>query len=99
MAECYVDGRPIKSLKVVELRYWLQRRGLKTGGNKKSLPFLLRCSRIPQQRCNSRCCNSSESQKFLSLPTHGKLIYNLIVDCLPTFAIENILDYLNKVIV
>ena len=31
-----IDGRPLKSLKVVELREWLHKRGIITTGKKKA---------------------------------------------------------------
>ena len=36
MADSLIDGRPLKSLKVVELREWLHKRGIKTTGKKKA---------------------------------------------------------------
>ena len=36
MADAMIDGRPLKSLKVVELREWLHKRGIKTTGKKKA---------------------------------------------------------------
>ena len=36
MADALIDGRPLKSLKVVELREWLHKRGIKTTGKKKA---------------------------------------------------------------
>ena len=36
MADVLIDERPLKSLKVVELREWLHKRGIKTTGKKKA---------------------------------------------------------------
>ena len=35
MTDVLIDGRSLKSLKVVELREWLLKRGIKTTGKKK----------------------------------------------------------------
>ena len=36
MTDVLIDGRPLKSLKVVKLREWLHKRGIKTTGKKKA---------------------------------------------------------------
>ena len=36
MDNLFVDGKPLNSLKVVELKEWLHKRGVKTGKKKKA---------------------------------------------------------------
>ena len=36
MTDALIDGRPLKSLKVVELREWLHKREMKTTGKKRA---------------------------------------------------------------
>ena len=36
MADSLTDAKSLQSLKVVKLKEWLQRRGIKTSGNKKA---------------------------------------------------------------
>ena len=36
MGDLLIDGKPLKTLKVVELKEWLHKRGVKTGKKKKA---------------------------------------------------------------
>lgn len=92
MAECFVDGKPVKSLKVVELKQWLHNRGVKTRGKKKA-DLVISVQECLSKPVAENTVTVPKVKKTSSLPAHaGNLIDN--PDALPTFTIENVLDYL-----